>query len=122
MRVPRFVVVAAVSLVVALFAVAAMGVGGSLQTATSFTVSCGTSATTITGTGIDGYNSLYCQNMSSTSVFLGGSGVTTSNAPCISTTSGTCAKPDFSWDVSRSAAPSCIVASGTVTLKCIAGK
>ena len=92
-----------------------------MSTATNFTVTCATTATTI-GSSQDGYHAIYCQNNSATSVFLGGSSVTTATAPCISTTAGTCAKPDFSWDVDRTATPSCIVASGTVTLKCIAGK
>lgn len=115
----KFSGVFALILVVAFFAFAALA--APLSTATQFTVACATTETII-GSTQDGYASIYCQNMSSTSVFLGGVGVTTANAPCISTTAATCAKPDFSWDVTRSAAPKCIVASGTVTLKCIAGK
>ena len=104
---------------VALYAFAALAIP--LQTATNFTVTCANTATAI-GSTLDGFAAIYCQNMSSTSVFLGGSNVTTSNAPCISTTAATCSKSDFSWDINKGGAPSCIVASGTVTLKCIAGK
>lgn len=115
--VPAIVALAAV----AIFAVAAMGLGGSLQTARGFSVVCGTTATLIQGTGVDGYSSIWCDNNSTTSVFLGGPGVNTSHI-CISTNSSNCPRRDLPWDVSLSAQPSCLVATGTVTLKCLSGK
>ena len=101
---------------------ALLGLAVPLRTARNFTVSCADSATPITASGIDNYSAVYCTNMSSTSIFLGGSNVTTSNAPCISTTAGTCARPDFPWDAELGAGLYCIVASGSATLKCISGK
>ncbi len=116
MHAPKFLVP-----LIALLLTAAALAGNALQTATNFVITCATTPTPIASPD-GGFNGFYCQNMSATSVFLGGSAVTTTTAPCISTTSGTCAKPDFSWDVSQGATPSCVVASGTVALKCISGK
>lgn len=112
----------AIAAVVALFAAAALALPP-LSSATNFTVACDTTAGgIIIGSTLDGYASIYCQNISATSVHLGGANITTANAPCISTSSASCSKSDFAWDVSRGAAPRCLSASGTVTLKCIAGK
>jgi hypothetical protein len=110
--------------VVTLYAAAALALGGPLTTAKDFTVDCVATAggTLLTGAGVDGYNSIYCQNMSSTSVHFGGTGLTTATAPCISTNTSNCPKADFPWDVSLGAGPRCLSASGTITIKCLSGK
>lgn len=95
-----------------------------LQTFESFTVTCATTATPIVPTTGVNFGELYCENNSSTSVFYGGAAtdglVTTSNSPCISTTSASCLRSAFSMSVARGKA-ACIVASGTVVIKCLGG-
>lgn len=119
MHVPRFVFAA----VVLLLATAGLALGGSLQTARAFTVDCDVTPTLLKSPLLDGYNSIWCDNNSTTSVFLGGPGVSTTNSLCISKDAASCPRRDVSWDVSLSAQPSCIVAGpGTVTLKCLSGK
>lgn len=86
----------------------------------SFSVTCAATATEIKPTTDLAFNSLYCENNSTTSVFVGGSSVTTSNAPCISTTSATCLRSSVSAEVARGL-PYCVVASGTQAIKCLAG-
>lgn len=84
----------------------------------AFTVTCGTSATLIDN-GDGGYNSVRCGNAASTEIFVGDSGVTTgagypvcSGANCV----------DAALTLDARQIGYCIVAAGTQTLKCIAGK
>jgi len=85
----------------------------------AFSVTCATTATAIAPSSGMNFQSVYCENNSATSVFVGGSGVTTS-APCISTTSATCLRSSLSADAARGA-PYCLVASGTQAIKCLGG-
>lgn len=85
-----------------------------------FSITCTTDATEIKPATDVNFGELYCENMSSTSVFYGDSTVTTSNAPCVQTTAATCPKTYFSLPVQRGV-PHCIVASGTQAIKCLAG-
>lgn len=99
---------------------ASLGLGGSLYTAKDFSVTCSTSATLITASGVDGYQSLYCDNNSTTSVFLGGADVDTSGL-CISTNTANCPRRDMPADYGYGALY-CRVASGTQAVNCLAGK
>jgi hypothetical protein len=89
-----------------------------LSSIKSAAVTVAATATKITLT--DGYNSVMCQNTSSTAVYFGGSGVTTSNGfPVCSGSS--CAVNTISLDVTGKDLYA-IVASDTVAVRCIAGK
>jgi hypothetical protein len=98
---------------------ASLGLGGSLHTAKSFQVTCSTSATAIAGG--DGYQSIWCDNNSTTSVFVGGSDVASSNNICISTNTSNCPRRDLPADYAHGALY-CRVASGTQAISCLAGK
>jgi hypothetical protein len=87
------------------------------QTFESFEVTCADTATAIAPASGLNFTSVYCENNSATSVFIGGSGVLTTTAPCISTTAATCLRSTFSADVARGKAY-CLVASGTQAIKC----
>lgn len=91
---------------------------GSLRTAKDFTTTCTTTATQIVGG--DGFASLYCDNNSTTSVFLGGADVDTTGL-CISTNSSNCPRRDLPADFGYGALY-CRVASGTQAINCLAGK
>lgn len=108
--------------VICLGAFASLGLGGSLHTAKSFQVTCATTATAITATDVDGFASVYCDNNSSTSVYLGGSDVGNSSTNiCISTSSASCPRRDLPADYTIGALY-CRVASGTQAIQCLAGK
>lgn len=94
--------------------------GAALNTAVSFTVTCATSATAIVS-GSTTWAQLYCSNMSATSVFVGSSTLPTTGSNCISSTTTTCPGVYMAgpWGAG---ALYCKVASGTVTISCIAGK
>lgn len=96
------------------------GLGGSLYTAKDFTVTCTTSPTLITATGVSGYNSVYCDNNSTTSVFLGGADVDTTGL-CISTNTSNCPRRDMPADYAYGALY-CTVAASTQAINCLAGK
>jgi putative hemolysin len=103
-----------------LVAVAAMGLSRPLSSAKSFSVTCATTATAITGSGVDGYASVYCDNNSTTSVFVGGSDVGTSGI-CISKDSANCPRRDLPADFEVGSLY-CRVASGTQAINCLTGK
>lgn len=106
--------------VIVLGAFLALGLGGSLHTAKDFTVTCSTSPTLITATGVDGFDSVYCDNNSTTSVFLGGADVDTTGL-CISTNTSNCPRRDMPADYARGALY-CTVAASTQAINCLAGK
>jgi len=83
-------------------------------------VTCATSATQILGPSGLSVNSVDCYNLSTTSVFLGGSGVDTTGY-CVSSDTASCGRSVISADV-RSGSLYCRVASGTVTLTCLGGR
>jgi hypothetical protein len=90
-----------------------------LQKLENFTVSCSTDATAIApSTGLN-FQTAYCENNSATSIFYGGSTVTTSDV-CLSTSSATCLRSSLSIEAARGQLY-CRVASGTASLKCIGG-
>lgn len=95
--------------------VASMAATGASGEAGSFSVTCATTATSIAG--MSGFNSVACFNPTSTSVFVGGAGVTAAGF-CISTSSSNCGGNSFSADLNAGAA-SCIVASGTQVIHCM---
>jgi hypothetical protein len=81
----------------------------------SFDVTCGTTATAISG--MSGFNDVACYTVSATSVFIGNSAVTASGF-CVSTNASNCGSNGFSASMDAGAA-FCRVASGTVTLSCM---
>lgn len=95
----------------------AQALSAPLFRAGDYAVTCGTTATQINTVG---GNSLWCDNNSTTSVFLGGSDVDTTGI-CISKDAANCPRRDVPADFG-SGALFCRVASGTVTLQCLAGK
>ncbi|MEK9809478.1 MAG: hypothetical protein VW362_03455 [Candidatus Nanopelagicales bacterium] len=78
--------------------------------------------TSITGSGDDGYLSVYCENNSTRPVYYGGSQTTSSNAPAVCTDTATCLRSSFSMDVRKGQLVADAVDGGTVTLKCIGGR
>lgn len=84
----------------------------------SFSVQCGTAATRIVGDGVSagGYNSLYCENISTEPVAWGDSALTTSTAPLVCNDTA-CVRASFSADAKQMY---CRAAVAT-TIKCIAG-
>jgi len=85
--------------------------------AADYAVECGTTAVQInTNSG----NSLWCDNNSTTSVFLGGSDVDTTGI-CVSKDAANCPRRDVPADFA-SGALYCRTASGTVTLQCLVGR
>lgn len=95
----------------------AQALSSPLFKAADYAVTCGTTAVQInTNSG----NSLWCDNNSSTSVFVGGSDVDTTGI-CISKDAANCPRRDLPADYA-SGALYCRVASGTVTLQCLVGR
>ncbi len=92
--------------------------GTPFKSVKSFEITCANTATIINN-GDGGYNSVRCQNTSSTEVYLGGSAVTTAQGYPVCSGSG-CA--DSALTVDASMVNYCIVASGTQAIRCIAGK
>ena len=92
--------------------------GTPFRSVKAFTVSCGTSATLIDN-GDGGYSSVRCGNASATEIYVGGSAVTTAAGYPVCTGSN-CVDAGLTLDASQ--VGYCIVAAGTQTLKCIAGK
>ena len=106
-------------LAVALAPKEAKALSGPLSTLEAYTVSCGTTATTMLAPNGGGI-AFRCYSGSSTPVYVGGSGVGTSGyAHC--TDSANCDTSPVSIDA-RTGAAFCRVSSGTVTLKCLAGR
>ncbi len=95
------------------------GLGGSLRSAKSFQVTCATTATAVMGG--DGYQSIWCDNNSAVSVFVGGADVAASANICISTDTAACPRRDLPADYAHGALY-CRVASGTQAISCLAGK
>lgn len=89
---------------------------GVIRDLESGTTACGTSATKVTSD--DGYSSIFLDNPNSTSVYIGGSNVTTSNGIEIGTAAGT---QYMSLDAYQGQIY-CIVASATQTIRHMAGK
>lgn len=87
----------------------------------SFSVTCATAAGGTIIAPATGFNftSVYCENNSATTVYIGGSEVT-SSSPCISTASATCLKSSISADVQRGAL-FCLGASSQA-IKCLGSK
>ena len=85
----------------------------------SYTVDCGTSVTRIVGGQRWVQHSYRCINISTTSVFVGGNNVTTVNGIPYCTTAASC--PDGAGFGGDFKVEYCIVASGTVTLRCRSG-
>jgi len=81
----------------------------------SGTTACGVAATRVAAA--DGFSSLFVDNPNSTSVYIGGSNVTTSNGIAIGTNDGT---QYYSTD-SNNGEIYCIVASATQTVRHMAG-
>lgn len=100
---------------------------GALGSGTTFTVTCDSSSDGVTigeATASLNWVSVYCENVSATSVFWGwpvGGTLSTTDAPCISTTGTTCGRPYLSLDVKRQSGLACKVASGTQAIRCVAG-
>lgn len=105
--------------VVCLGAFLSLGLGGSLSSAKSFQVTCATTATAIMGG--EGYQSIWCDNNSTTSVFVGGADVASSNNICLSTNTSNCPRRDLPADYAHGALY-CRVAAGTQAISCLAGK
>lgn len=104
--------------------------GAPIGSGGAFNVTCDTTAAGVpidSGVATDAlaWNTLYCENLTTSSVFYGpldagAATFTNANHPCLSTTSSTCAKSTFSIDVKRSAQWRC-KSAGSVVLTCIAG-
>jgi len=109
---------AALILAVLLCVPLAMGLAGSLATAKDFTITCDTDGEQVKGG--DGFSSVYCDNNSSTSVFIGGVDVDTTGL-CISKDTANCPRRDLPGDFGYGALY-CKVASGTQAIHCLAGK
>ena len=92
--------------------------GTPFRSVKAFEITCANTATIINN-GDGGYNSVRCQNTSSTEVYMGGSAVTTAQGYPVCAASG-CA--DAAITVDASMVNYCIVAAGTQTIRCIAGK
>ncbi len=80
-----------------------------------FTVSCGETATQITAEGVTSITQVVCFNTSATPVYIGGADVGTGFPICSDT--GVCGYNTFPIPAS---APYCKVASGSVTIYCLA--
>lgn len=96
------------------------GLGGALHTAKSFQVTCSTTATLISGG--DGHQTVYCDNNSTTSVFIGGADVVAANGVCLSTTTANCPRRDLPPLDFASGALYCRVAASTQVISCLSGK
>jgi len=115
----------------ALALVGALAIGGLLLGASSqdslgnirqFTVSCGETATAIPAAGsaaIGGHNAIKLYNSSETLVYVGNSAVTTATGWPIGDGAGA-ADTKFGGNI-KNGQLYCIVASGTVTIRCISG-
>lgn len=83
--------------------------------AKDFTVTCGTSATEITTSGLTSITEVVCFNINATPVYVGGSDVGTGFPICSDT--GVCGYNAFPMPVKH---PYCKVGSGTVVINCFA--
>lgn len=101
----------------------------SINHGVSFSISCDTTSAGVPVVEATSeaytWNSLYCENNSTTSVFWGfgqtnGTAFDTAKAPCISTTSSSCLSNGFSIDAFKGSVR-CKTASGSATLLCNAG-
>lgn len=101
---------------------ASLGLGGAVYGVKDFTVACGTSATAIASSDAFGYSTVWCDNNSGTSIYIGGADVDTSGV-CLSTSSASCGRRDLPtfFDIGVNALY-CRTSGGTHNLNCLAGK